>query len=195
MRIVAGKFRRRKLLTNPGLQTRPLTDRVKETLFEHLEEDLAGRRVADVFAGTGTIGLEALSRGAASVVFLETDRRALELLRQNVAALKVEDAALCWRADVLRTSFRPKGVPHLVPFDVVFFDPPYKMVADLKPDRPLYKSLERLGRDGVTSPAAILVLRTPEDAVFTVPPLWQHAHTFEFSTMSVHVYRKEPVDS
>jgi 16S rRNA (guanine966-N2)-methyltransferase len=191
LRIVAGKFRRRKLLTNPGLQTRPLTDRVKETLFEHLESELIGKRVADVFAGTGTIGLEALSRGAASVVFLESDRRALELLRRNVEMLNVEDVTLCWKADVLRTSFRTKGVPHLVPFDVVFFDPPYRMVADLKPESTFYKSVERLAREGVTSPSAWLVLRTPDDATYTLPECWRHHHTFEFSTMHVHLHRKE----
>ncbi|MGE3315882.1 MAG: 16S rRNA (guanine(966)-N(2))-methyltransferase RsmD [Planctomycetaceae bacterium] len=190
MRIVAGKFRRRRLLTNPGLQTRPLTDRVKETLFEHLEDELKNKRVADVFSGTGTIGFEALSRGAASVVFIETDRRALELLKRNVETLKVEDQTLCWRADVLRTSYRPKGVPHLVPFDVVFFDPPYKMVADLKPETPFFKSVERLAREGVTSPGAWLVFRTPADATFQLPDSWRPVHTFEFATMHIHLFRK-----
>ena len=75
MRIVAGKFRRRKLFANPGLKTRPITDRVKESLFERLSGELEGKRIADVFAGTGTLGLEALSRGAKSVVFIESDRR------------------------------------------------------------------------------------------------------------------------
>ncbi|MGD9854019.1 MAG: RsmD family RNA methyltransferase, partial [Planctomycetaceae bacterium] len=68
MRIIAGKYRRRKLLTKPGLTTRPITDRAKEPLFERLESHLEGARVADVFAGTGTLGLESLSRGARSVV-------------------------------------------------------------------------------------------------------------------------------
>lgn len=190
MRIVAGKFRRRKLFTNPGLQTRPITDRVKETLFEHLEDSLQGRKVADIFAGTGTIGLEALSRGASSVVFFETDRKALDLLRRNVEMLKVEEQTLCWRADVLRTSFRPKGVPHLVPFDVAFFDPPYKMIEDLIPESFLFKSLERLAREGVTSPEALLILRTPSESEFAIPETWQSVQRFEFATMDVHLYRK-----
>jgi 16S rRNA (guanine966-N2)-methyltransferase len=90
----------------------------------------------------------------------------------------------------LRTSFRPKGVPHLVPFDVVFFDPPYKMVADLKPESTFFKSVERLAREGVTSPAAWLVLRTPDEATFTLPESWVAVHTFEFATMHVHLFRK-----
>ena len=99
MRIIAGEFRRRKLLASPGLTTRPITDRVKETLFERIGEDLVDRKVADIFAGTGSLGLEALSRGAKSVVFIESDRRGHELLRQNVATLGVEDRTLCWRTD------------------------------------------------------------------------------------------------
>jgi len=190
VRIVAGKFRRRKLLANPGLQTRPITDRVKETLFEHLQSELQGKRVADVFAGTGTLGLEALSRGARSVVFIESDRKALELLRRNVETLNAVEDTLCWRADVLRTSYRPKGVPHLVPFDAVFFDPPYRMIPNLRPGSPLYKSLERLARPDATSPGALLILRSPEDAEYTLPPCWARRELHEFATMQIAVFVK-----
>jgi 16S rRNA (guanine966-N2)-methyltransferase len=192
VRIVAGKFRRRKLLSTPGQVTRPLPDRVKESLFERLASDVAGKRIADVFAGTGTIGLEALSRGASSVVFIEHDKRAFDLLKQNVATLGVEDNALCWRVDVLRTSFRPKGVEHLLPYDTIFFDPPYRMVADIRPGTPLYRSLERLARDGVTAPGALLVLRTPEQSRFTCPPCWEAVQTLEFTTMDVHLFESRP---
>ena len=84
MRIVAGKYRRRKLAAKQGTTTRPITDRVKVALFARLQNRLEGARVADIFSGTGTLGLEALSRGAASVVFIENDHRAWELLRENV---------------------------------------------------------------------------------------------------------------
>src|ERR687895_355607 len=100
MRIIAGRFRRRQLAAAPGTTTRPLTDRVKEHLFQRLGA-FDGERVLDVFAGTGTIGLEALSRGARTAVFVERDHKAFELLRKNVAALGVTDETLCWRADVL----------------------------------------------------------------------------------------------
>lgn len=194
MRIIAGRFRRRKLLTSPGLTTRPITDRVKETLFERLTEHLEGKRVADVFAGTGTMGLEALSRGAASVIFIENDHRALELLRQNVAALKVEDETFCWRADVFRCSFRPKGLPHLLPYDLIFFDPPYRMVPALRPGSPLYRSLERLARPGISAEGALLVLRTPEDAEFDVPPSWHRDRHLQLSTMEIHMYRLQRLE-
>ncbi len=190
MRIVAGKFRRRKLLTNPGCTTRPVTDRVKEILFERLQQDIDGKRIADIFAGTGTLGLEALSRGARSVVFIENDRRAFELLEKNVAALGVADDVLCWRADVFRTSFRPKGVDELLPFDTVFFDPPYRMVADLRQGGLLYKSLERLARDGVTAPGALLMLRTPPEAEFALPACWLKERQYDISSMEVHLFVK-----
>ena len=131
MQIVAGRFRRRKLETNSGQTTRPLLTRVKVALFDRLQPELAGKRAADLYAGTGTIGLEALSRGAARVTFIEADPRAFTLLRSNIASLQVESETFCWRADVTKCSFRPKGADGLLPFDVVFFDPPYFHVANL----------------------------------------------------------------
>ncbi|MCH7989750.1 MAG: 16S rRNA (guanine(966)-N(2))-methyltransferase RsmD, partial [Planctomycetes bacterium] len=183
MRIVAGKYRRRKLFTNPGQTTRPITDYVKETLFQHIEEDIWEKRVADVFAGTGTLGLESLSRGAAGVVFIEHDRKAFELLRKNVAKLEVEQETLCWRADALKCSYRPKGVEHLVPFDVIFFDPPYRMISELMPGKPLFKALERIGREDVSTPNALLILRTQARAEFELPDCWKLQRRLDISGM------------
>ncbi len=109
MQIIAGKYRHRKLQTSPGETTRPITARVKVALFDRLQPLLEDARVADVFAGTGTIGLEALSRGARSVVFIESDLVAVELLRSNIATLKAEEETLCWATDASKCSFRPKG--------------------------------------------------------------------------------------
>ena len=190
MRIIAGKFRGRTLLANPGQTTRPITDRVKEALFERLEQRIGEKRVADLFAGTGTLGLEALSRGARSVVFIEKDRRAWERLKENVARIGVEEQTLCWRADVLRCSFRPKGVSDMLPYDIVFFDPPFRMIGELKPGRPLYRALQRLAREGITAPDALLLLRTPQHAHFEPPPAWRLDRTLEFSNMTVHLFEK-----
>ena len=190
MRIISGRFGRRKLLTNTGIVTRPITDRVKESLFQFLEDELDESRVADVFAGTGTIGLEALSRGASSVVFIEQDRKAIDLLRQNVQKLRVEEEVLCWPTDVLKTSFRPKNCDHRLPYDLVFFDPPYAMVPKIKPGARLYKSLERLGRDGTTRAGSMLLFRTPKFAEFECPPVWQLETTTDYSSMKVHWFRR-----
>lgn len=190
MRIIAGEFRRRKLLASPGLTTRPITDRVKETLFERIGEDLVDRKVADIFAGTGSLGLEALSRGAKSVVFIESDRRAHELLRQNVATLGVEDRTLCWRTDALRSSYHPKGVDPFLPFDAVFYDPPYRLAMELAPEKPMYLALVRLARDTVTEPGALLYFRAPEETELRLPDVWTPERSYAISTMEIYVFRK-----
>lgn len=193
MRIIAGRFRRRKLLANPGQTTRPITDFVKESLFTRLEERLGGQRVADIFAGTGTIGLEALSRGAASVVFLEKDPKAIELLKRNVASLgeEAQESCLCWNTDIFRCSFRPKGdSAKFVPFDWLFFDPPFVMIEELAPTSELFRVLKQLAREDVSSPEARLVLRTPDQAKFVMPDLWELEHHWPFSHMEIFVYRK-----
>ena len=104
MRIIAGKYRRRKLHSNPGQTTRPITDFVKEVLFEWLGDTVKDKRVADIYSGTGSLGLEALSRGAASVVFIEQDRKAHELLKRNVESIGAEDTTLCWKTNALLSS-------------------------------------------------------------------------------------------
>lgn len=195
MRIIAGKYRRRRLLANPGETTRPITDFAKETLFEHIHECVVGKRVADVFAGTGTIGLETLSRGAASVMFFERDHKAFELLRKNVDSIGASEDAFCWRVDVLRTSFRPKGVDRFLPFDVVFFDPPYAMMPELQENSALYKSLVRLARESVTSCGARLIVRAPKRTEFDMPAVWEPEFALDISGMTMHVYRKGDVEA
>ncbi|MBD3674419.1 MAG: RsmD family RNA methyltransferase [Planctomycetaceae bacterium] len=192
MRIIAGQFRRRKLLANTGLTTRPITDRAKERLFENLGGELHGERVADVFSGTGSLGLEALSRGAASVVCIEKDRKGYELLCENVATLGVDDRVLCWRADVFRCSFEPKGVEGWLPYELVFYDPPFPLLKKLKPKTPMFQSLERLAREKITSSDARLILRVPAHCDYEMPPEWILDWTLPLSSMEMHIYRKSP---
>lgn len=189
MRIIAGRFRRRKLAAAPGTTTRPLTDRVKEHLFQRLGA-FDGERVLDVFAGTGTIGLEALSRGAETAVFIERDHKAFELLQQNVAMLDVAEEVFCWRVDVLRCSFRPKGREELLPYDRIFFDPPYAIADQVRLGTPLYKALERLGRDGVAAEGAELILRVPVRQEVAVPPIWGLDELLKMGGMAIHRLRK-----
>jgi 16S rRNA (guanine966-N2)-methyltransferase len=190
VRIIAGEFRHRRLLTNPGLITRPITDRAKEILFERIQDLIVDKRIADIFAGTGTLGLEALSRGAHSAVFLESDKRAFELLEQNVAALRVEDRALCWRTDALMSSFHPKGVEDFLPFDVVFFDPPYRLAEKLRPESPMNKALVRIARNTVTAESALLFFRVPKRTSLELPACWEHDQARAISSMEIHVFRK-----
>ncbi|WP_437187131.1 16S rRNA (guanine(966)-N(2))-methyltransferase RsmD [Planctomicrobium sp. SH668] len=189
MRIIAGKYRRRLLQSSPGETTRPITSRVKESLFENISNRLVGKRVADVFAGTGTIGLEAISRGAQSVTFIEKDKIALQLLKENIASLKCEEETLVWRADILRCSFRPKGkrAPGFAPFDAIFFDPPYKMVPGMKQGSPLWLALARLARPDVSTPGATMILRVPEHAKYDLPSQWAVDWTLGMSNMKIHI--------
>jgi len=190
MRIIAGKYRRRKLQTNPGLTTRPITDRVKVILFDRLPGVFEDARVADIFAGTGTMGLEALSRGAASVVFMERDHQAHSLLMENVRYLKAESQALCWRTDAVRSSFLPKGVPDFLPYEVIFFDPPYRMAEEIRPGVPIYEALERLAREQVSSPGAQLIFRCGHGTQMQFPPTWELENQFRVTSMDLYVFRR-----
>lgn len=185
MRIIAGRFRRRKLQTNPGNTTRPIIDRAKVMLFDRIRDRLPGAKVADLFCGTGTLGLEALSRGAKSVVCAERDHRAYELLRQNVAMLGAEAETLCWRVDLARCSFQPKGDIAWTPYDVIFFDPPYAEAESIRPGDPWYRSLQQLGRPHLSSPGALLVLRSSRLAEPQLPPVWQIQEVHEIASMKI----------
>ncbi|MFL6756489.1 MAG: 16S rRNA (guanine(966)-N(2))-methyltransferase RsmD [Sphingomicrobium sp.] len=121
MRIIAGEWRGRKLVAPAGQSTRPTADRTRETLFSMLASRLGsfhGLRVADLYAGSGALGLEALSRGASHATFVEHDRMALNAIKANLAALEAVD----------RTAIRAMSaavLPAVDPFDLVFADPPY----------------------------------------------------------------------
>ncbi|MCA9017478.1 MAG: RsmD family RNA methyltransferase, partial [Planctomycetaceae bacterium] len=104
LRIISGRFRRRILKTPPDQSTRPYTDRVRQIVFDRLGEDrIVGARVADVFAGVGTMGMESLSRGAATCVFIEAGPDVYPLLRENVQTIAPDVPTVCWRTDVRRT--------------------------------------------------------------------------------------------
>lgn len=127
MRITGGTLRSRALKAPKGQATRPTTDRVREALFGILTSAgaLEGARVLDLYAGTGALALEALSRGAATAVLVESAREALTALRANVTALGLEDRARVVAGDVAKAIRR---LPDAGPFDLVFADPPWAMV-------------------------------------------------------------------
>lgn len=190
MRIIAGKYRRRLLQSNAGSTTRPITDRAKVILFDRLEQYLPETRVLDLFSGTGSLGLESLSRGAASVVCIEGDVKAHELLKENVASLKVEDEVLCWKTDALYSSFKPKHKEGWFPFDVIFFDPPYRLLEKLKPDSPLAKSIERFTSDEVSAPGCLLIVRCSKFAEYQLPAVWHLEQELVIGSMGIWIYRK-----
>jgi len=123
MRVIAGSARRLNLVTVPGNDTRPTTDRVKETLFNILQPDLAGCRFLDLFAGSGAIGIEALSRGAAEAVFVENNRKAQACIKTNLQTTRLYSQARVLECDALTALTRLERDEK--PFDVIFMDPPY----------------------------------------------------------------------
>jgi 16S rRNA (guanine(966)-N(2))-methyltransferase RsmD len=129
VRIVAGTFRGRHLAGPGKAALRPTSDRLRETLFNVLGDTVRDAVVLDAFAGTGAVGLEALSRGARRVTFVEHDRQALRALDANIAALGVADACAVVRADFLGRSRGSRGAAPVPggPFDLMFLDPPYDL--------------------------------------------------------------------
>jgi 16S rRNA (guanine966-N2)-methyltransferase len=153
MRIVAGEWRGRKLAAPQGDTTRPTADRTRETLFSMLVSRLGsfeGLAVADLFAGSGALGLEALSRGAASAVFVEQDAAAIRALRQNIAALRAQP-----QCDVRASSVLSLG-PAKQPLDLILLDPPYNSGAGAV-------ALEKLVRLGWVGEATWVSLETAAD--------------------------------
>jgi 16S rRNA (guanine966-N2)-methyltransferase len=121
MRVIAGEFAGRKLVAPEGTTTRPTTDKVRQALFNSLTSMgvLEGAVVADLYAGSGALGIEAISRGAERCVFVDRDRAALMALRQNIAALGIDDRCTVTSTDVMA------WVPAMRNVDIAFIDPPY----------------------------------------------------------------------
>lgn len=123
MRVITGKARGVALKTPDGMRTRPTTDRVKEALFSIIQFEIPGARVLDLFGGTGQLGIEALSRGAKSAVFVDAQEDACKLIRENLKRTRLEQDAKVVRADYMDYLKRCRER-----FDMVFLDPPYAEV-------------------------------------------------------------------
>jgi 16S rRNA (guanine966-N2)-methyltransferase len=159
-RIVAGTAGGRRLQVPPR-GTRPTSDRVREALFSSLVSlvDLDGARVLDLYAGSGALGFEALSRGAGHAMFVESDKRAAEVLKANARSLALPGAVV-----VNRTAEAAVQAPPEAPFDVVFADPPYAVT-----DEQLGRVLDALVTAGWTAPGTVLVV---ERAARAAEPVW-----------------------
>ncbi|MFR3727493.1 16S rRNA (guanine(966)-N(2))-methyltransferase RsmD [Lacrimispora sp.] len=123
MRVIAGKARRLLLKTIEGQDTRPTTDRIKETLFNMINADIPDSCFLDLFSGSGAIGIEALSRGARKAVMVEQNPKAAECIRENLKTTRLEEDALVMNCEVMTALSRLEGKGEV--FDFVFMDPPY----------------------------------------------------------------------
>ena len=187
MRIIAGMHRGRKLLPPIGDVTRPVTDRVKQSLFDILAPSIADARVYDCFAGTGSMGLECLSRGAAAITFFEADRSALARLQQNVDSMDSEKRCAIVGGDLFRWFDRPPQGKTPVPADLVFLDPPYRFLRERKGD--LLKLSDQFAAAHLRAGGTVIFRHDSADAL-ELAPLKRYdqreygAMTLEFLTTS-----------
>ncbi|MDF3920450.1 16S rRNA (guanine(966)-N(2))-methyltransferase RsmD [Salinicola salarius] len=178
LRLIGGDFRRRKLPIpeSPGL--RPTPDRVRETLFNWLAFDIAGRRVLDLYAGTGALGLEALSRGAAQALFVESTAHVAAALEANIAMLGA--AGQVHRTDVERFL---AGTP--AAFDIVFLDPPFRQGL-------AQRTCQALESGGWLSPGAMIYVETEHELDWQAPGHWQLHRDIVAGDSHGRLFRRQP---
>ena len=161
------------------MDTRPTTDKVKESVFSVIQFDIEGRRVLDLFAGTGQLGIEALSRGADSAVFVDSRREAVQLIRENLALCQLEDKAQVRQGDAL--AYLKSGEK----FDLIFLDPPYAATL-------LDEALKGIMAFDICRPHGIIVAESAADKVLppVLPPYRLHRE-YRYGKIKVTVYHRD----
>lgn len=178
MRVISGTARGKQLLPVPGMNTRPTTDRVKESVFNIIQMRVRGARVLDLFAGTGQLGIEALSRGAAHADFVDADRTAADIVRRNLAGARVEE-----RATVHRTDFKKylSGcAKHSM--DLIFLDPPYG-------GKLLESVLVEIERFDILSPDGIIICESAVEDEWECP--FARSREYRYGTILLTVLTAE----
>jgi 16S rRNA (guanine(966)-N(2))-methyltransferase RsmD len=180
MRVITGSARGRRLKELEGMETRPTTDRVKEGLFNVLQFDIEGRKVLDLFAGTGQLGIECLSRGAASAVFVDRRADAVKLIRENLKVTELSGRAKVVAGDSVEylKALRER-------FDIILLDPPYE--AGL-----LEPVIAQIARFDILSPHGIIVAEHPAGRtlpVLTTP--YRLYRTYRYGKIALTVYHRD----
>ncbi len=194
MRVIAGRHRGQRLLTPPGLNTRPILDRVKASVFDWLGARLAMPgylppiHVCDIFCGAGSLGIEALSHGAAYCAFVDTDAAALSALRRNIDSIRAGRAALIVPIAAQELKL-PRHEGH--GYSLLFCDPPYELSRDLGAGSVLARFISRLGSEVPIEPDALLLWR--HDAAETLPSelgdAWKCIERRTWGSMAVTAYQ------
>ncbi len=180
MRVITGKARGTVLKTPEGLQTRPTTDRVKEALFSIIQFDIPGSRVLDLFGGTGQLGIEALSRGAKSAVFVDSGDKACALIRENLRRCKLEQAGKVQRDDYLNYLKRCQET-----FDIVFLDPPYAEIF-------LENALKCISEIDILQSGGIIVAERPVGKELPWEfPGFTRSKDYKYGSTLLTLYRKD----
>ena len=179
MRVITGKARGVVLKTPEGLQTRPTADRVKEALFSIIQFDLPGAKVLDLFGGTGQLGIEALSRGAESAVFVDAGEPACRLIKENLKRTRLENFAKVVRSDYLQYLQHCKDK-----FDIIFLDPPYAEVF-------LEKSLKMITEIDILQSGGIIVAERPVEKKLELELAgYTRSRDYKYGKTLLAIYRK-----
>ena len=179
MRVITGTARGRKLRELPGMDTRPTTDKVKESIFNIVQFDVEGRRVLDLFAGTGQLGIEALSRGAERCVFVDASREAVKVVKENVELTGFENQSRVQQGDAIAflTSCREK-------FALCFLDPPY--ASDL-----LDKALEKIADIDIMAENGIIVCESAIDRLLPqLPSPYEMGREYRYGKIKLTLYHR-----
>jgi 16S rRNA (guanine(966)-N(2))-methyltransferase RsmD len=178
MRVISGSARGRKLKEPEGQGIRPTTDMVKEAVFNIIQFDIEGRRILDLFAGTGQLGIESLSRGAAAAVFVDESNDAARLVRDNVKSMGFEDSATVVRGDAL-AYIRQGGR-----FDIIFLDPPYET-------RFIEKALNAIIEFDILKENGIIICETKEDKRLPdVAPPYSKGREYKYGKIKITLYTR-----
>ena len=179
MRVITGTARGRKLKELQGMETRPTTDKVKESLFNIIQFDIEGRRVLDLFGGTGQLGIECLSRGAAGCTFVDVRKEAAALIRDNLALCGFTDRARVVQGDYLAflTGCREK-------FDLIFLDPPYGTGM-------LEKALAAIAKIDIATEHGIIVCESAAEAALTeLAPPYRMGREYRYGKIKITLYHR-----
>ena len=180
LRIIGGRYRGRRLRFPEGVAIRPTPDRVRETLFNWLQPVIQGARCLDLFAGSGALGLEALSRGASRAVLVDASRDAIAAIRDTATQFGAQGAE-CVQADALAFLTSPGG-----PYDIVFLDPPFDTGL-------LEAALARLATADCLAPGAYVYVELPRASVLPVlPPAWHPHRDGKAGEVAYHLFRFLP---
>lgn len=180
MRVITGKARGIQLKTPEGMLTRPTADRVKEALFSIINYDVPGAAVLDLFGGTGQLGIEALSRGAKSAVFVDAREEACKLILENLKRTKLEGEGRVIRSDYLDYLSRCKDC-----FNIIFLDPPYAEVF-------LEKAINRITEIDILQSGGIIVTERPlgKDLPWEMPG-YTRSKDYKYGKVLLTIYRKD----
>ncbi len=189
MRIIGGHNRGLKLATPRGREVRPILDRVRESLFGILRNDVPDAKVADLFAGTGVIGLEALSRGARSCIFVERDYPCIATIEENIRRARLEGRSRVVHADAFRSD---DVLAEAGPHNLVFVDPPYRLLRGVRSFDKVQELVARLGEKDILADTGVIVLRHPSDTVVDghVGPLVQFDRR-RYGGMKIALFKRE----